>query len=173
MTLFPATPPAGSAVTSPCGRYRYLAVREFGGPGPVISIGLVNPSTADGEQNDATMRRMVGFARRMDASRLLVWNKFAWRDRDVRALRGVGDPIGPENDRYIEQALRESEIRVVAWGPLAKLPARLHGRWREACAIADRIGAELQCWGRAGDGHPLHPLMLPYELPLKLWERPL
>ena len=143
MTLFPEAP-RGSAHFSECRRYRYLMTREFGGTGPAVSIGLVNPSTADGSEDDPTTRKMIGFCRRLGASRLIV----------------------------ILDALLQSQLRIVAWGPLTKLPRPLRGRWREVCAIADSIGAELQCWGVAKDGHPLHPLMLPYDLPLRPWERP-
>ncbi|PZU87882.1 MAG: hypothetical protein DI527_18105 [Chelatococcus sp.] len=171
MTLFPDLPP-GTAVITACGRYRYRLAYELGGEGPSVSVGMINPSTADGVALDATMRKVIGFARMLRARQLVVWNLFAWRDKDVRALARAVDPVGPENDAWTERALRETEIRIVAWGPSAKLPARLRDRWRLATAIAAGAGAELQCWGTAGDGQPRHPLMLSYATPLTPWERP-
>lgn len=164
--------PVRTAVISECGRYRYRLSYALAGKGPVVSLGMVNPSRADGEVDDQTMRKVVGFCRGLDASRVIVWNLFAWRDPDVRALARHADPIGPENDLWIRRALADSTVRIVGWGASAKLPARLRFRWREVAAIADAAGAELLCWGTASDGQPLHPLTLSYDRPLVAWVPP-
>ncbi len=164
--------PVRTAVISECGCYRYRLSYALAGKGPVVSLGMVNPSRADGEVDDQTMRKVVGFCRGLDASRVIVWNLFAWRDPDVSSLVRQPDPVGPENDFWIRRALADSTVRIVGWGAGAKLPARLRDRWRAAAAIADAAGAELLCWGTAGDGQPLHPLTLSYARPLVAWVPP-
>ena len=163
---------ARSAVISPCGLFRYRLDRDCGGSGPVVAGLMVNGSTADGEQDDHTIRKWFGFTRPMNARRFIIGNKFGFRATDIKRLRTAVDPIGPENDRYIEEILSEADVHIVAWGPLSKLPPHLRNRWRQVVAIADRVGCNLMCWGTAQDGHPRHPLMLAYDTPLVPWNRP-
>lgn len=160
------------AVFSGCGLYRYLLEHDFGGSGPVISLGMVNPSKADGEKNDSTMTKVDGFAIRIGASLVKVWNLCALIDKDVKALRSAADPIGRENDAYITRAIQDSDIHIVAWGPASKLPKELRGRWRAVADVLTRAGAKPMCWGTAIDGQPRHPLMLAYATPLVPWEAP-
>lgn len=160
---------ARDARLSADGVYRYRLERSLSRDGLTLAVGMVNPSTADASVDDPTIRRVVGFADRMGAQRVIVWNKFAFRATDVKELRTARDPIGPDNDAEIETALREASVHVVAWGPLAKLPPALRGRWRKVAAIAERLGCDLMCWGTAKDGHPRHPLMLAYDTPLVKW----
>lgn len=161
-----------AAVISDCGLYRYRLERDVGPSRIVASVIMVNPSTADGEVDDATIRKLMGFARRHDIGRVIVGNLFAWRATDINALRTASDPIGPDNDSHLLQIMREASLHIVAWGPLAKLPRQLRTRWREIDAIADRVGASLKCLGIAQDGHPRHPLMLAYDTPLVGWQPP-
>jgi len=172
----------GSAVISPCGTYRLELARDVEldplmvgllGPGCTTLLIGVNPSTADAVQNDATIRKDIGFAQRLGWARILKGNKFAYRATDVRELAMAADPVGPGNDVHLERMMREAAIVVACWGPLSKLPARLRGRWREVVAIAERVGKPLHCFGTAKDGQPLHTLMLPYSTPLVRWSPPL
>lgn len=158
-----------SEETPPIYRYR-LDIES--GPGKVAAVCMVNPSTADHVADDNTIRRVRGFARREGVGRLIILNAFAFRSTDIRGLRGVADPVGPENDRHIREAFSEAEIHVVAWGRLAKLPAALRDRWRQVVAIGDEVGCKLRCLGIADDGHPRHPLFVPYAQPLEDWVRP-
>lgn len=160
------------AVISPDGVYRLLLERDLNRSGRTASIGMVNPSIADHKIDDHTIRKWLGFADRLDIGRFLVWNKFAFRAKDIIDLRKAADPIGPLNDTYIEMALGQADLHIVAWGPLGKLPPTLRNRWREVVAIADRVNCKLMCLGVAQDGHPLHPLTLRYDRKLEEWRRP-
>lgn len=161
-----------SAVFSPCGTYRLRLERDLGVPG-LTALGLmVNPSKAGAEVDDHTIRKWYGFAPRHDIGRFIIANKFAHVATDVKELRFCVDAVGPDNDKHIEQAMRDADVHIVAWGPLAKLPPNLRTRWREVVAIADRVGCKLMCFGTAQDGHPRHPLMLAYNTPLVPWIRP-
>jgi hypothetical protein len=133
---------------------------------------MVNPSKADGEIDDHTITKLIGFSQRFRFGRFIVWNKFAFRATDIKELRTARDPIGPANDGYIEQILEQSDVHIVAWGSLGKLPPNLRSRWRQVAAIADRVGCQLMCLGTAADGHPLHPLTLGYDRALIPWSRP-
>lgn len=171
-----STPPLGlverSAVLSTCGTWRWRLDRVIADTGIIMAVLGVNPSTADAEVDDQTIRKDIGFGRRLGVRRLIKGNKFGYRATDVTRLKAAVDPVGPENDFYLEQIMREADVVVAAWGPLNKLPNRLQGRWRKVVAIADTVGKPLHCWGTAQDGQPRHPLMLAYDTPLTLWSRP-
>ena len=144
---------------SDCGRYRYRLSRVWNDRIPsVLFIGL-NPSTADAEQDDPTVRRCIGFARQWGYGGMVLVNLFAWRATDPRELKRVIDPIGPENDRWIAaEAARAGRI-VAIWGN----GGRLGDRDR---AVLRRLGA-VYCMGRTKKGCPRHPLYLAGTTPLE------
>lgn len=160
------------AIFSDCGLYRYLLEHDYGRSGPVISLGMVNPSDANEEKNDPTMTKVDGFAYRLGASKTVVWNLCALVNKDVRALARATDPIGPDNDAHIKQAIEGADIHIVAWGPVAKLPKALRTRWRSVVDVLHGAGAKPMCWGVAKDGQPRHPLMVAYATPLISWSAP-
>lgn len=163
------------ATISEDGEYRYTLERRCvttdGNPRVLMLIG-VNPSDANAERDDPTVRRGYGFCRTLGYGHLMMGNKFARRSPDVKVLRRSGDPIGPENDVYLENLMRHSDCVVAAWGPLAKLPEALRQRWKAVVKIADACGQPLYCLGTAADGHPRHPLMLRADTKLELWPVP-
>lgn len=161
-----------SAIISDCGFYRYRLERHgLPGAGAVAWI-MVNPSTADAEADDPTIRKVRGFSERMGAGWFVVGNLFAYRAKDINALKSVRDPIGPENDEYLRQIMADADRVVVAWGSSGKLPKHLRRRWMAITRMADEMGRELLCLGAAQDGHPLHPLMPGYVTPIVEWKRP-
>lgn len=162
----------GSAVLSPCGAYRYRLERhKLSGAGAIAWI-MVNPSTADATEDDATIRKVIGFTERLGGGWAIVGNKFAYRATDVNELKTARDPRGPDNNMHLKQIMAEAPLVIAAWGPLAKLPKHLRRRWETICGIADVLGVQLMCLGTAQDGQPRHPLMLAYDTPLMPWRRP-
>jgi hypothetical protein len=141
---------------SSCGRYRYTLSRVSNeGSGRVCWV-MLNPSTADHEQDDPTIRRVKGFTARLGFRELVVVNLFAWRATDPADMLRAADPIGPRNDQEILRAAEGSEIVIAAWGPHG---AR-HHRDREVALMLARAGVSLACLGTTKAGHPRHPLML-------------
>lgn len=175
MTLIPR----GTAILSPDGVYRVWLERELGGTRPLVSIGL-NPSTADAEIDDQTMRKEQGFARRWGCGLLIKVNLYAYRatkpkDMWAAQARGVdivgGDGQGLGNDNWIRMAAARASaaggILLCAWGGHGK-PERVA---QVIAAIREVPGAEqlLKCLGTNNDGSPKHTLYLPYETPLVDW----
>jgi hypothetical protein len=167
--------PESAAVFSVNRQYRYRLERttSIAPHGRVAAFLMVNPSKADAQTNDQTITKVMGFASQLALRKVIVGNKFAHVATDITELRGVADPVGPDNDAHLERMMREAEVHIVAWGPLAKLPPKLRNRWFDVVRIADRVGCQLMCLGpTAQDGHPRHPLMLSYESPLVRWSPP-
>ena len=154
-----------SAVFSACGRYRYRLERATGGSGRVVAFLLHNPSTADAHDDDATLRRGVGYAQAWGSSRLIyinAWAGIATRPQDLWAM---ADPVGPDNDAHIARAVREvvagGGFVVAAWGVVRPPSAQRADARRRLEAVHDCIralGCELRALGRNRDGSPKHPL---------------
>ena len=168
-----AAAPCAGAIISNCGTYRYRLERPdvFGDYSTAVI--MVNPSTADARNDDATIRKLKGFGGRYGWGHLIVGNLFAYRATDVRELATASDPIGPDNDYYLRQIIGDAQRIVVAWGPTSKLPKHLRDRWRAIPALCQPLGKQMLSIGLpAKDGHPCHPLMLPYSRDLQPWMLP-
>jgi len=133
---------------------------------------MVNPSTANDQMDDATIRKVIGFSNRLGAGWAIVGNKFAFRATDVRDLKAARDPIGPDNDAHLAEIIACAPTVIAAWGPLAKLPKPLRRRWIKVAGLCRQIGRPLMCLGVANDGQPRHPLMLSYDTPITEWRVP-
>ena len=62
MTPFLDIPPTRSAVISDCGKYRYHLFRKVGQGARLATFVMLNPSSADHEVDDPTIRKVMGFA---------------------------------------------------------------------------------------------------------------
>lgn len=163
-----------SAIISDCRLYRYRLERDEGlfAAGSTAII-MVNPSTADASNDDATIRKLRGFAARNGWGRIIVGNLFAFRATDVRELSRTDDPIGPANDRHLAGIAVDADRVIYAWGPMAKQPKALRKRWVAVDAMFRAFHHQpLSIGGPARDGHPKHPLMLPYDSPIIPWKGP-
>jgi hypothetical protein len=139
-----------SAVLSPCGLYRYALERLWNErEPPALFIGL-NPSTADAIVDDNTIRVCMNYAARWGYGGLLMANLFAFRSTDPRALHSAADPVGPDNDLWIDRLVARAGIVLCAWTK----DGRLHGRDRAVLARLKNPHCLVQC----KDGSPGHPL---------------
>lgn len=155
-----------SAILSPDGLYRYALARSWSDAPPLTFV-MLNPSTADAELDDPTIRRCIGFARREGLGGIRVVNLYALRATNPAALKSAADPVGPENDEHIVWALTSalgSDAPVVAaWGALAEDS--------RARAVFHLAGLEFpwQALGFTKGGRPRHPLYLRGDAPLVPW----
>lgn len=124
MTKLPARLVREKAVISDCGLYRYWLSRELRNTGkikPVVFI-MLNPSTADADNDDPTIRRCVDYAIRWGGSHLIVVNLFAFRATQPTLLWDdkTKDPVGQLNDEAIDVACdyahAHNGLVVAAWG---------------------------------------------------------
>lgn len=158
-----------TAAISECGQFRYMLARQWA-DGPSLTFVMLNPSTADAEQDDATVRKCIGFAKQFGYSGLRIANLFAFRARDPADLRRSGWPVGPENDEWLAKigdwAWANNEPIVCAWGAHARGHA---GRRRIAhvLSVLQRRTCDLRALLVLADGTPSHPLMLPYSCKLE------
>lgn len=141
-----------SAILSADRKYRYVLTRIWDEKKPtVVFIGL-NPSTADEEVDDETIRKCIGYAKRWGYGKLIMVNLFAFRSTDSSMLKRVEDPVGPDNDSYIQKCVSESNLVIACWGNHGKLLNRDK-------ALMGSL-PNLVCLKRNKNGTPHHPLYL-------------
>lgn len=155
-----------SAEISECGRYRWWLRREWnnwnkdGTIGPtkgVCCFIMLNPSTADGLQDDQTVRRCISFAKEWGYDTLSVRNLFPFRatyPKDIPKdhLEATG---GHRGDIELTTALT-TDLVIVAWG--TKTPME---RDKEALRLFHETAPSkpLHCLRKSlTSGKPWHPL---------------
>jgi len=140
---------------SPDRLYRYRLEREVApfSEGTVCFI-LLNPSTADEEQDDPTIRRCMAYARAWGYRHLVVVNLFGYRATDPRELRKVSDPQGPGNGHEVFLAAQAADLVVGGWGT--------HGSYRNqgrnTVEMLRHRHVAVHALGLTKGGEPVHPL---------------
>jgi len=140
--------------------YRYALWRDWTPPWRqqpcTVAFVMLNPSTADHEQLDPTVRRCVGFAKRWGYDRLHVVNLFALRSTRPGALSYHHDPIGPDNDLYLQLYARDqADLAIAAWGAQPLAAGSLE---RVTELLRPRA---VRVLGLTKSGEPRHPRYMP------------
>jgi hypothetical protein len=142
------------AYFDPTGAYRYSLWRVWNPNALRLAFIMLNPSTADAQTNDATIRRCIQFAQIWGYGGLEVVNLFGFRSPHPQRLREVVDPVGAECNRSILKAVEQSDCTVIAWGNWGTL----YGRDQ---AVLELLGNRpIHCLGLNQSGQPRHPLYL-------------
>ncbi|MCP9909664.1 DUF1643 domain-containing protein [Cyanobium sp. BA20m-p-22] len=154
---------SGTAAFSPCGHYRWWLERVWQPAAPrLLFIGL-NPSRADGQRDDPTLRRLVGFGRRWGFGSLEVLNLFARISPSPPVLRRAADPVGAEADVWLQQRLvaHPQATLWLGWGN--------QGAWRgrDRAVLALLQGRDLWALGLTAAGQPRHPLYVAGDVALQ------
>lgn len=120
---------------------------------PIVWIGL-NPSTADENQLDPTLRRIRGYSKAWGYNTFYMLNLFAFRATDPTVMRRAADPVGPENDYWILETVKRADKVICAWGR--------HGEYlgRQEAVLHLLSGYPLYYLEKTCDGIPKHPLYL-------------
>lgn len=146
-----------SATFSECGCYRYALRRTWDPRLSVLGYVMLNPSTADGERDDPTIKRCVHFARENGFGGIWVTNLFALRATDPAAVYACAPEhaAGPGNLGHVHEMSRGVGGVVLAWGNHGShFPQRV-----EQVTAVLRVGdAPLYHLGLTSSGQPKHPL---------------
>lgn len=154
-----------AAEISPCGLYRYRLTRIWDPAlDPVVWV-MLNPSSADAEQDDPTIRRCMNLARAWGCGGIDVVNLFALRATDPREVRKAKAPVGPENDRHLAEATEGRRV-IAAWGASGGHLGRDH----EVRTLLRILGRKVEHLGLTRTGQPRHPLYLRADTVPVLWE---
>jgi hypothetical protein len=154
----PREPIARAAEISACRDFRWTLRRRWG-PGPEIGWCMLNPSDADGNRDDPTVRECVAFSTAWGFSALVIVNFIPYRSPSPRAMlawrmRMTGNAL-IENARRADAALAPCVMQVAAWGCVAPI---LLDDLRRFLAPAISSRGPWHCLGTTADGSPKHPL---------------
>lgn len=147
---------------SECGTYRYRLGRRWGS-GPAVKWVMLNPSTADAEADDPTIRRCVGFTKSWGFDAIEVVNLYALRSTDPGWLVPSMAVNDLKNAHVLVDAAYSAGLTVVAWGahPMAVEGARTVERMFAARSAV--------CLGKTKGGQPRHPLYVKADKVLEPW----
>jgi hypothetical protein len=164
---------SSGAYFSPDSEYRYALWRIWESQGHssnVMFVGL-NPSTADEIENDATIRKCIGFAKRWGYGGIYMLNLYAFVSTDPRVMVHSPEPIGPGNDESFGYYRSHVGLIVAAWGNI-EVRYRPRIGWQSRIkAVLELISRPVYCLGKTQDGSPRHPSRIGYDTPRELfWE---
>ncbi|RYF78888.1 MAG: DUF1643 domain-containing protein [Cytophagaceae bacterium] len=148
----PQPSPAKGAYITECGTYRYTLWRIWDSSKPMIMFIGLNPSTADAELDDPTIRRCIRFATDWEYGGFFMLNLFAFRATDPGDMKKANDPVGLVNNYCLIDIGSRCKDVVFVWGE--------HGshRGRDKQVIA--MFPNAWCMGKNKSGRPKHPLYL-------------
>ena len=159
-----------AVIEGPRNRYRYSLKRsnrpwsQLEGSRTIAFIG-VNPSTADAENDDPTIRKCWGFTERWGYDGFIMLNLFAFRATDPGTLKRITcDPVGPRNNEFLAQFARRCDKTILMYGN----NGTLYGRDLEVLSLLRTPETRpLYCLKQNRTGTPAHVLYLPNDSELK------
>ena len=140
--------------------HRYLLTRTWDSEKKSVLFIMLNPSTANGETNDPTIRRCINFAKAWGYGSLEVVNLFSLVSSDPKKLLTVKNSIGEDNDSFILEAADSADKIIVAWGAFPEARRRA----AKVLNMLSEMGCEAHCLGMSRGGQPKHPLYLPKDV---------
>lgn len=105
-----------SAIFSTSKKHRYLLSRIWNQEKGIICFIGLNPSTADENIDDPTIRRCIRFTDSWGYGGIYMLNIFAYRATKQKNMYEADGQIGIANDAYIKTYSKMSVLSIIAWG---------------------------------------------------------
>ncbi|MFT6098812.1 MAG: hypothetical protein ACJAYF_001355 [Arenicella sp.] len=144
------------AKLSDCRNYRFALWRTWDDSKPFAMIVGLNPSTADEVKDDPTLTRCINFAKSWGYGGVCMTNLFAYRATDPKDMKAQNDPIGANNDIWLNKLANDAGIVVAAWGN--------DGRYLSRSNMVVEMLPNLHYLKMNKSGEPAHPLYLKADL---------
>jgi len=130
-------------------KYRYVLWRKWDKSKPMLMFIGLNPSTANEDRDDPTIRRVVGLAKTWGYGGVYMLNLFTYVTAYPAELQKSDDPQ-KYSDYYLIKYSDESDMIVFAWGNFPEAQER-------AKAVIS-LFPNGRCLGKNANGSPKHPL---------------
>lgn len=157
-----------NAAISEGGSFRWWLTRDWDLAGGYrVAWLMLNPSTADANTDDPTIRRCMHFSHAWGYGGMVVLNLFpyrsssprecaqwanAWLKVDRSTAWDVRDTL-MQNASYIEKVAAAAKLHMVAWGSNP-----IDESWMESVLEDYNADGSRFCLGTAANGMPLHPM---------------
>jgi len=141
--------------------YRYSLWRMWDESLPVVMFVGLNPSTADENEDDNTIRRCIGFAKDWGYGGIYMANLFAYRATKPKDMKAALEPIGNDNDSILVELYKNADITIAAWST--------DGSFKNRDKEVQLLLPQLHVLKINKDGSPSHPLYLKKSLTPKPW----
>jgi hypothetical protein len=144
---------------------------------PLLVVCMLNPSTADAEVDDPTIKTLIHFGKLWEYGGLLVVNLFALRTPSPAVMMAAANRFGP-NAGAIEAAMayaRDNGGRLLAaWGNDGDFDDRAEWFSNRALQV---YGLTLICLGTTNGWKPKHPMArgkhrIPRDQQPIIWRKP-
>lgn len=149
-----------SAMFSKDRAYRYWLFRGWDDTLPLMMFIGLNPSTANEDEDDPTIRRVVDFAKSWGYGGVYMMNLYAIVSSDPKVLLTCEDPLG-KNDQFFDDISKEVDAVLFAWGAF-----KVNGRDE----VMKTRFPNAYCLGVNKNGSPKHPLYVPGSMKLTLYK---
>ena len=111
------------AIISDCGKYRYELHREWDKSKRKVLFIMLNPSTADGLNNDLTTIRCINFAKKWGYGGIMIGNIYPFRAKRPKDLKKwiknseVYEYYRElDNENHVYEMAQKADMIVCAWG---------------------------------------------------------
>ncbi len=145
-----------SAEFSPCRKYRYTLKRVWDESKPMVQFIGLNPSTANENENDATVRRCINFAASWGYGGMFMTNIFSYVSTNPDDLKTSGENTN-KNDAALIETAAQCTLVVFAWGASFK-------QHQERMNEVKKMFPGASCIKISKTGEPCHPLYLKGDL---------
>lgn len=135
------------------GKHRYWLLRSWAEKPRMITIIGLNPSTADAERDDATIRSCCRLTRAAGFDGFIMCNLFTFITSSPAVLiENMHDANRAESNDVLKRMIANTHMAICAWGSWSFTAERV----QEVKLMIDK----LFCFGINADGSPKHPLYL-------------
>ncbi|MEL7473035.1 MAG: DUF1643 domain-containing protein [Planctomycetota bacterium] len=153
---------SSDAVFSEDGLHRFELLRRWSDTLPTLAVVMLNPSRADAQRDDATIRAVRAFAERWGFGSFRVVNLFSRITPQPAELFASNDQVRlPENDAHLERVIEHADTLWFAWGIDGA------GTDRAAHVVSSFGGRRPMCIGVTQNGAPRHPSRKRHDLELE------
>ena len=147
---------------SECRTWRYSLWRIWSSDLPMMAFCGLNPSTADEQKNDPTVRRCINYAKAWGYGGLYMLNAYGYRATLPADMKRATDPVGPDNNHWLAHYAKRSQLIVAAWGA--------HCSPERQAEVYRLLGGTVYCLGTTKAGNPRHPLYLRRSAKRVIWQ---
>lgn len=142
------------ALFSPCRQYRHVLWRRWNKEKSYVLIIGLNPSTANENEDDPTIRRCKKFASDWGYGAIYMVNLFDYCATKPKDMLNFNNPCSDENNTYIKALAENAGLILCAWGT--------NGNHKDRDSEVKKLLNiyELNCLGLNSNGTPKHPLYI-------------